>query len=242
MATLLKDLARVAKYVTDPKIRSLLLSKDDDKQDEAGGIGTAATRDSHIETLFKRGFLIEQGKTIAATALGRQFHDALPDFAVKPDLTALWHEQQRRIEAGELPYTALIASVDETIAAEVARIKANGLAVETSAPACPVCGKGHLRKRQGKTKDGKTTVFWGCAAYPECKAAYPDKRGKPDLSPPKPPELSEHKCPDCGKPLIRRPAKKKGVFWWGCSGFPGCSYRAFDNNGKPQAPKSAKAS
>jgi len=39
MKTLLKDLAQVAKYVTDPKIKELLLSKDAEKADEAGGIG-----------------------------------------------------------------------------------------------------------------------------------------------------------------------------------------------------------
>jgi len=36
MATLLKDLARVAKYVTDPKIRQLLLAKDQEKKGEHG--------------------------------------------------------------------------------------------------------------------------------------------------------------------------------------------------------------
>ena len=101
MKTLLKDLARVAKYVTDPKIRSLLISKDSDKQDEAGGIGTPATRDSLIETLFKRGFMEEKGRCIVSTELGRNLHDSLPDFAVKPDMTALWHEKQKLIENGK---------------------------------------------------------------------------------------------------------------------------------------------
>lgn len=46
--------------------------------------------------------------------------------------------------------------------------------------------------------------------------------------------LSEFLCPECKKPLIRRPAKSKGNFWWGCSGFPECKKRLFDNNGKPK--------
>ena len=46
--------------------------------------------------------------------------------------------------------------------------------------------------------------------------------------------LSEFSCTECGKPLIRRPAKSKGNFWWGCSGFPECKKMFFDDNGKPQ--------
>jgi len=44
MKTLLKDLAQVTKYITDPKIKELFLNKDADN----GGIGTPATRDAHI--------------------------------------------------------------------------------------------------------------------------------------------------------------------------------------------------
>lgn len=102
MKTLLKDLTAISKYVTNPEIKKLLLDKDSDKQDESGGIGTPATRDSHIDTLFHRSFLAEKGKHIISTDIGRSFHDALPDFAVKPDMTALWHEKQKKIEAGEL--------------------------------------------------------------------------------------------------------------------------------------------
>ena len=45
--------------------------------------------------------------------------------------------------------------------------------------------------------------------------------------------LSEFSCTECGKPLIKKTAKS-GNFWWGCSGFPECKKRLFDNNGKPK--------
>ncbi|WP_163455181.1 hypothetical protein, partial [Escherichia coli] len=64
MATLLTDLTRVAKYVRDERLRKLLIEKDKGKAGEHGGIGTPATRDSIIATLFDRGFLIEKGKNI----------------------------------------------------------------------------------------------------------------------------------------------------------------------------------
>lgn len=231
MKTLLQDLTRVARYIKDPAIRELLKAKDADKENESGGIGTPATRDSHIDTLFQRNYITESGKNIISTTHGQQFHDALPAFATVPDMTALWHEKQVAIEAGELDYKAFIDEVDQAIRDEVERAKREGLAVSGSdLTACPVCSEGVLKRRKGKS------FFWGCSRYPDCKATYPDKKGKPDLEAKKKPAAgvsAEHSCPQCEKGLSRRPGKKKGSFWWGCSGFPNCKYRAFDDNGKP---------
>jgi DNA topoisomerase-3 len=57
MAGLLEDLTRVAQYVRDEKLRKLLVDKDKEKAGEHGGIGTPATRDLIIKTLFDRGFI-----------------------------------------------------------------------------------------------------------------------------------------------------------------------------------------
>lgn len=233
MATLLKDLARVAKYVTDPKIRQLLLAKDQEKKGEHGGIGTPATRSAIIEQLMKRGFIAEQSKKVISTDLGREFHDLLPESATAPDMTALWHEQQEQIRAGEMTMQEFVDGIAAHVAQEIERIKAEGVKVTAATgPECPVCGKGTLNRRKGKSG-----FFWGCSAYPDCKTTFPDKRGKPDLNAKKkeaPAASTEHLCPKCEKGLIRRPAKKKGNFWWGCSGFPACDFRAFDNKGKPE--------
>lgn len=43
-----------------------------------------------------------------------------------------------------------------------------------------------------------------------------------------------HKCMGCGCGLSRRAsAKKKGLFWWGCSNFPTCKQTYKDLKGKP---------
>jgi DNA topoisomerase-3 len=62
LATLLEELCKVARHVTDPEIKKLLLQKDEDKKGEHGGIGTPATRASIIKSLFDRGYLTEKGK------------------------------------------------------------------------------------------------------------------------------------------------------------------------------------
>lgn len=233
MASLLKDLARVAKYVTDPNIKKLLLSKDQEKKGEHGGIGTPATRSAIIEQLTKRGFIEEKNKKVASTEIGREFHDLLPESATTPDMTALWHEQQQQIQDGTLSLKDFTDGVANHVAAEVESIKSSGISVKAAqGPACPSCEEGALIRRKGKNGH-----FWGCSRYPDCKATFPDKRGKPDLeakSKEAPQASDKHFCPKCEKGLIRRPAKRKGVFWWGCSGFPDCDYKTFDKDGVPQ--------
>ena len=177
MKTLLQDLTRVAKYVTNPAVKKLLLEKDSAKQDEAGGIGTPATRDKHIETLFNRGFISEEGGYISSTSVGNDFHDALPDFAVKPDMTALWHEKQKQIESGAMDYQEFISDVDTIIADEVDRAKLKGLKIKVKPVACPACKKGHLVLRTSKVKQ----QFWGCSIFPECRTTFSDLKGRPDV-------------------------------------------------------------
>ena len=230
--TLLKDLASVAKYVQDPKVKKLLQAKDKGKKGEHGGIGTPATRSGILEILIQRGFLAEQGKHLVSTELGRAFFDLLPDKARTPDMTALWHAEQERIEAGEQDVETFIADLMTYLQAEIEAFDATGLNISAKdAVACPACEGGVLRKR-----NGKNGAFWGCSRYPECKATVPDAKGKPDLDarrePPQP--SSEHRCEDCEKPLVRRPTKQdKTKFWWGCTGFPACKRTYRDEGGKP---------
>ena len=92
---------------------------------------------------------------------------------------------------------------------------------------CPECEE-PLRRIKGK--DG---YFWGCSAYPGCKATFKDIDGKPALEKASgPSEL--YNCMVCGKALRRIPGKN-GHFW-GCSGYkdePQCKTTYPDLNGKP---------
>lgn len=229
IATLLKDLTRVAKYVTEPRLRELLKDKDKEKKGEHGGIGTPSTRDVIIKNLIERGYLVESGKHIMSTELGRKFYDLLPDSARTPDMTALWHEEQSAIAAGNRTVDEFLSDLVTFIAKEVSQIQEHGLSFTVDREPCPICKKGVLLKRKGSNG-----LFWGCSRYPDCKASYPNVRGKPDLTPQLQLVPSDtYHCEKCGMPLIRRPAKKGSGFWWGCSGYPACTERYFDSNGKP---------
>ncbi|EMJ7039712.1 MULTISPECIES: DNA topoisomerase 3 [Pseudomonadota] len=233
MESLLSDLTRVAKYIRDDRLRKILIEKDKGKQGEHGGIGTPATRDSIIATLFERGYLVEKGKHIVSTPTGEELYDALPDTARYPDMTALWHEQQKAIQAGERDTLSFVNELMEYISAEVANIKENGLSMKIDTHPCPSCGK---PLRRIKKKD-KNEYFWGCTGFADgCKFACDDKGGKP--VPREAPKVSElHKCMACGHGLSRRPGKKRGMFWWGCSNFPTCKQTYPDLKGRPDYSK-----
>lgn len=110
-ASLNEDMTRIAKYVTDPEAKRLLLAKDKDKKGENGSIGTSATRSGIIDTLEERGYIETRGKQIRSTQLGRELFRVLPEELKKPDMTGLWWAVQEEIKAGEVPWTALTDSV-----------------------------------------------------------------------------------------------------------------------------------
>jgi DNA topoisomerase III len=233
MATLLTDLTRVAKYVRDERLRKLLVEKDKGKEGEHGGIGTPATRDTIIATLFDRGYLAEKGKSIVSTPTGREFYDCLPDQAKYPDMTALWHEQQKAIQAGERDAESFVRELLTYIGHEVESVKTHGIGIKIDAHPCPDCGK-PLRRIKKKEKN---EFFWGCTGFSEgCKFACEDKAGKP--VPRQSAAVSVlHKCMACGKGLTRRPGKKRGAYWWGCSGYPTCAKTYPDIKGQPDYSK-----
>lgn len=143
--TLLADLRRVAKYIKDPALRALLVDRDDGKQQEQGGIGTPATRAAMLETLQNRNFYKVENKKLVPTPLGISFIQLLPAIATTPDMTALWHEQQKKIEAGELSVDAFLDELDGFIAHQVANVELGDIQFQREGAAtalalkCPAC-------------------------------------------------------------------------------------------------------
>lgn len=232
MATLMNAFTSVAKEIRDERLRKVMIEKDKDKEGEHGGIGTPATRDSIVANLFERGYLIEIGKNVVPTILAEEFYDALPDEAKFPDMTALWHEQQKSIKAGELETLTFLRDLMVYIGRQVENVKAHGIPLKIDIHPCPLC-KRALRRIQMKDK-----AFWGCTGYADgCKYSCEDKAGKPV-----PREAvtvsSLYKCQACSAGLIARTGKKKpgqkaGRHFWGCSGYPTCTQTYPDVGGKP---------
>ncbi len=240
MTTLLKDLNSVAKYVSDERIKKLLMEKDKDKKGESGGIGTPATRSNHIKTLIEREYIEvskDKKQIIKSTKKGRDLIKLSPKSLITPDMTALWFEQQKMIEISELRREQFLEEITKEVISEIQRIDKNQefkILDNENKPKiqCPQCNKGFLIKRKGKYGN-----FWGCSEYMEgCKAIYPDNKGTPNFETKQASNDTTHKCPQCNKGFLQRIKSKNGnSWWWGCSEFKqGCKAMYYDDNGKPK--------
>lgn len=106
-ATLLAAMTGISRFVTNKDIRAILKETD--------GLGTEATRASIIELLFKRNFLVRQGKQIHASQTGRAFIDCLPLQLVTPDMTAQWESALNGISLGEASYQDFMINLEENL-------------------------------------------------------------------------------------------------------------------------------
>ena len=147
-ATLIKDLNNIAKYVKDPEIRELLKSKDKDKKDVNGSIGTTATIPGILEGLIEKGFLTRKEEKIISTELAKEYLKILPESLKTPDSTALWWSIQEKIARGEAKLEDLTLSVLEdvktiinsehkTISSEFSTLKQEKEIIGV----CPKCGE-----------------------------------------------------------------------------------------------------
>ncbi|EIA0806487.1 DNA topoisomerase III [Vibrio vulnificus] len=238
-ASLLKAMTQAAKFIKDPVLRKTLEAKDKDTAGENGSIGTEATRSGHIEKVGKLTHLVTLTKekgyknpVYKTTEAGQEFCALLPDEIVRPDISAIWEGSLNKIAKREESIEAFLHSVNHYIATQVDHVKTQGVPFsKRQGMVCPTCQQGTLTKRKGQNGP-----FWSCNRYPDCKTTFPDDNGKPNLNP-KPRQAvtpsTQEFCKQCGNPLVRRPGKKEGSFWWGCSGFPKCTVRFFDQNGQP---------
>ncbi len=128
--SLLQAMVNVAAFVTDAAVKKILT--------DADGIGTPATRAAIIETLFERGYIARQGKTIVSTPTGRAFVHALPPVATTPDMTAVWEAALRAIVDGQQDLPAFLARVTAQLRQLVEQGRAlNQIAVPKTPPPTP---------------------------------------------------------------------------------------------------------
>lgn len=106
-ATLLAAMTGIARFVSDPQIKKVLKETD--------GLGTEATRASIIELLFKRRFLLREGKCIKATEAGKKVVQSLPDAISLPDMTAHWEQMLKKMSIGECPYNDFMLPLETRI-------------------------------------------------------------------------------------------------------------------------------
>ncbi|WP_204353777.1 DNA topoisomerase III [Salinisphaera orenii] len=167
--TLIGAMKNAASLVTDDRLKHIMR--------DTAGLGTEATRAGIVETLQKRGFLVQTKKHLTASDAGRALIDALPDGVSNPETTALWEQALDDVSNGDLSLDDFIARQTRWVEAALAQVQNQGLnlpRVSTgtkNARSCPECGR-PMRKR--KSQHGP---FWGCSGYPDCTATIQVGRG-----------------------------------------------------------------
>jgi DNA topoisomerase-3 len=167
--TLIAAMTSIHRLVDDPELKKRLK--------ETSGIGTEATRAGIIETLKKRSFITEKGRTLRDTAAGRALVQSLPEPVKSPGLTGLFEQMLKGVEDGTVTPERFMEQQTAFVTKYVAHAKANQAAAPepAQAPICPECRQGSLRRIKGKKG-----FFWGCSRYQDgCKATFEDKVGKP---------------------------------------------------------------
>ncbi|WP_250658647.1 DNA topoisomerase 3 [Alkalimarinus coralli] len=227
-ATLLSAMTNIAQFVEDPHIRKTLREHD--------GLGTEATRAAIIETLYRREYIVKNGREILSTQKGRELAANLPKRCITPDTTAVWEATLNTISSSSTKPEEFIERVTEDIRHLVEELTGIAAPLRGSlrptvaqAPSCPKC-QSEMIERTGRY--GK---FWACSQFPSCKASLPwrlnttqkAKAVKTGDSPPIP-------CPNCHAPLVLRNSTR-GSFW-GCSNYPSCRKTFQDDGGKPLVP------
>lgn len=229
--SLLAAMNGIHAYVKDPQIRA--------KLKEIQGIGTEATQEGILSTLFQRGYLEKKKKQILSTELGKLLINLLTNgegkasVLARPDMTALWERTMTDIEAGSASLESFVSEVADM----VKNIISDRLAVpaenvplpkkkekeasgETIEAPCPLgCG------RQARRSEGKYGPYWRCSCSP---VTFGDTDGVPVVRNAR----VEAKCPTkgCKGTAVRFVSKKGDRVFWKCDK---CGEYFDDADGQP---------
>ena len=224
-STLLKAMKEIYKYLKNPELKKTMK--------DCSGIGTEATRAAIIDKLIQSNFLKTEKKYLVPLEKAYRLVEILTEEMTYPDATAIWENKLDLISRKELSVQEFMEYQKKTMREWIGEAKKTEVKAAANIVKCPSCGKPMRRRVSAKNKK---TFWWGCTGYPECKTTAMDEKGKPVFEKKSAPAASSDvKCPNCGKPMIRRKSSKDPKkYWWGCSGYKdGCKTTAFDKNGKP---------
>ncbi len=182
---------------------------------EEKGIGRPSTYTQSVSTLFTRNYVEKDGKAIKPTELGNVVVDMLIKFF--PDImnikfTAEMEESLDDIEYEGKDWRKVLSEFynggfEEAVKVAMSDGTKAKVPDEQSDVPCDKCGSMMVIRM------GRFGKFLACPNYPACKNTKPLEEKKKVVA----------KCPVCGKDVLARKSKK-GKTFYGCEGYPDCSY------------------
>jgi DNA topoisomerase-3 len=153
--SLLGAMETAGKLVDDEQLKEALKER---------GLGTPATRAAIIETLLERGYIVRQGKALAATDLGRYLVAIVRDRGLKsPELTGEWEARLREVERGRLDPRLFMEDIVR-YTGDVIRSGDPPPVDPTRLGDCPRCGRPVIEGKRGfgcsGWREGCAFVLW----------------------------------------------------------------------------------
>ncbi len=137
---LIKAMKNVARLVEDPRLKQ--------KLKDTTGIGTEATRAGIILGLIERGYLLKQGKALAATPAAFGLIDAVPRPIADPGTTAIWEQALDMVQSGEMSLDEFVTKQSAWMSKLVERCAGLRLRIDGAA-APPTCRAAPRKTRKG---------------------------------------------------------------------------------------------
>jgi len=143
---LIKAMKNVAKLVDDPRLKQ--------KLKDTTGIGTEATRAGIIQGLLDRGYLVKQGKALAATPAAFSLIDAVPRPIADPGTTAIWEQALDMVQSGEMSLEEFVAKQSAWMGKLMERCA--GLRLTISGPAARASAPWKKKRKSAPRKAGES--------------------------------------------------------------------------------------
>ncbi|MFV0402165.1 MAG: type I DNA topoisomerase [Oscillospiraceae bacterium] len=194
---------------------------------EENGIGRPSTYAPTITTILARNYVERDAKALKPTTLGevttQLMQDQFKDI-VDTEFTADMENKLDEVEEGKTDWVKVLDNFYEGFASNLETAEKNmegtrvKIPVEETDIICEKCGKNMV------IKVGRFGKFLACPGFPECKNTKKIVQETGGI------------CPVCGKKVIAKKSKKGRAFY-GCEGYPDCTFVTWDKPLKEECPK-----
>lgn len=220
-----KDISAEQKYTQPPSryTEATLVKTLEEK-----GIGRPSTYAPTLSTIVERGYVVREKKSLIPTELGFVVTNLMKEYfeeIANVSFTAGMEEKLDAIEEGTAKWQDVISGFYSPFIEEVNKASDSISKIKLEDPVsdvpCDKCGALMV------IKNGKFGKFLACPNFPNC-------RNTKNII-----EKVNVKCPECGRDIIKK-RSKNGRTFYGCEGYPDCSFVSWDRPVDKKCPKCGK--
>ncbi|WP_075566590.1 DNA topoisomerase 3 [Ihuprevotella massiliensis] len=215
-ATLLRAMETAGRNVDDEELREAM---------KENGIGRPSTRAAIIQTLYKRGYIRLQRKSLEATPTGVALIGLIQEDLLKSaELTGIWENKLRQIEHHTYSAQQFMAELKQMVSELVHTVlcdNTNRRVQQAPAPSGNASSAGKSSAKQGTSSPSAPSSPTGNSSSSSENATSSSVESNGEAKPKRKIIRAGSKCPQCGEGKVI-----KGHTAYGCSRWKeGCNWR-----------------